>query len=157
MVTLKLFKSCENAVIINTRSQFKHVPSCRLKRALYSRYANEDHQRDATLSCINTILTPVRRGGRALKMPCLFASPSLSRPSLHPLVRCVNTRIGWPQRHAAPVESLLTRQSQLATHPLPPSIYFSLFFRRSSFSFSGCRSLSPPLIFLLSPLPSFSF
>lgn len=88
---LELFRSYENAIIINVRFQFKHIPPYRLKCALYFRhYANKDHQRVATLSCINTILTPAV----AVKISRLF--PSLLCTLLYTFSLGVSIRIGWP-------------------------------------------------------------
>lgn len=79
-VPLELLKLYGNVVITNAGFQFKRVPSYRLKRTLYfGCYANEDHQRVATLSCINTILTPAV----ALKIPRLFAPILRTLPYTH--------------------------------------------------------------------------
>lgn len=143
-----LFKLYENAIIINVRFHFKHIPPCRLKRALYfRRYANEDHQRVATLSCINTILTPAV----AVKISRLFP------PSLRtlPYTFSLGVSIHGSDGHSG----CTTRESTHSTVATCNAYSFAIhlfFFLHFSFSFCDCRSLSPLLIFPLSP-SCFSF
>jgi len=63
-----------------------------------------------------------------------------SHPSLHTLVRCVNTRIGWPQRLWE------STHPTVATHFFAIHLFFpfSFFVYFSSFSFSSYRSLFSP-------------
>lgn len=100
-------------------------------------------------------------GGRLENSSSLCTHPS--HPSLHTL--SLGVSIHGSDGHSGTLrhESLTrstTRNSRLAAHAFPPSIYFSLFFLRSSFSFSssGRHSLSPSLIFsfLLSRVFPFS-
>lgn len=111
----ELFRSYENAIIINVGFQFKHIPPCRLKCAYFRHYANEDHQRVATLSCINTILAPAV----AVKISRLFP------PSLRTLLYTFSLGVSIQGSDGCSGTLYETRQTQLATHTFSPSIYFS--------------------------------
>lgn len=113
------------------RVQFKLALPYRLKCTLYfRRYANEDHQRVRTLSCINTILIPATAAGSHENVPSPFSRSPLHR-FLH--IRSLVSRVS-----ICGSDRLLVSESHLlvATRTIHVSnILFHLYIFSSVFSF----------------------
>lgn len=130
------------------RVQFKLALPYRLKCTLYfRRYANEDHQRVRTLSCINTILIPATAAGSHENVPSPFSRSPLHRFLLHirSLVSrvsiCGSDRLLVSESHLL-VATRTTHVSNILFHLYIFSSVFSFLPRSHPFSLSLFLSLS---------------
>lgn len=129
------------------RVQFKLALPYRLKCTLYfRRYANEDHQRVRTLSCINTILIPATAAGSHENVPSPFSRSPLHRfLHIRSLVSrvsiCGSDRLLVSESHLL-VATRTTHVSNILFHLYIFSSVFSFLPRSHPFSLSLFLSLS---------------
>lgn len=129
------------------RVQFKFALPYRLKCTLYfRRYANEDHQRVRTLSCINTILIPATAAGSHENVPSPFSRSPLHRfLHIRSLVSrvsiCGSDRLLVSESHLL-VATRTTHVSNILFHLYIFSSVFSFLPRSHPFSLSLFLSLS---------------